>query len=118
MQQSMNQFMPQNFHAPTDFNLKFSTASTFIAGGDIPHGLGWCILLLGAAAALLPWFAGNLEPQALWKSTRAALGGGALILLYLLTGSFRFASVGILLVAAGYVLQFVGAFKERPLTVN
>ena len=41
---------------------------------------------------------------------------GAVIALYLLTQNLRFVSVGLLLVIAGYALEFVGLWKEVPRT--
>ena len=85
-----------------------------IGGGDVAHGLGWWILLLGIGAAVLPFFATNLDSQLQKKAIMAALGIGAVILLYLFTNNLRYISIGVLFVLAGYVLELVGTLQERP----
>ena len=86
-----------------------------VAAGDIAHGLGWCVLLLGIAAAVLPFVAANLDSQTCQKISLIVLGAGAIILIYLLTQDIRFASIGILLALAGYALEFAGVVKARRL---
>jgi hypothetical protein len=85
-----------------------------IHAGDIGHGLGWWILLLGAVAAVLPFLANNLDALTQKKVMLTSLGVGAVILLYLFTNAWRYASFGILLALAGYALEVVGTLKERP----
>jgi hypothetical protein len=85
-----------------------------VSGGDIGHGLGWWILLLGIGAAVLPFFATTLEAAMQKKIILAALGIGAILLIYTLSDAIRYVSFGILLVLAGYVLEVVGTLKERP----
>jgi hypothetical protein len=87
-------------------------ATLYFTGGDIAHGLGWCVLLLGLGAAALPYFAVNLNREVSQKTSLGALGLGAIILLYLLTQNLRFASVGLLLGLAGYTLEFIGFCKS------
>ena len=112
MQQSMNPQIPMN-GAPVINYPQFNT--TFrIGGGDVAHGLGWWILLLGIGAAVLPFFATNLDSQLQKKAIMAALGIGAVILLYLFTNNLRYISIGVLFVLAGYVLELVGTLQERP----
>jgi hypothetical protein len=89
--------------------------SAYIAGGDIAHGFGWCILFLGIAVAVLPVVDASLDSQTCQKISVIALGVGAIILLYLFTRNFRFVSIGILLVLAGYALEFIGVLKSRKL---
>jgi hypothetical protein len=118
MQQGMNQMMPQNqdIHFQTPFELK--TGYVNIGAGDIKYGLGWLVLLLGIAAAALPYLATNLSVQDRQKATLIGLGIGGIILVYLLTQNIRFVSVGILLAMAGYALQFMGTLKEKELRLG
>jgi hypothetical protein len=113
MQANMNRMVPANpgFNAPFASGLK--TASVSISGGDIRYGLGWLVLLLGIAAAALPYIAGNLHARDQFKATMAGLAIGAVILIYLLTQNMRFVSVGILLAMVGYVLQFLGTVEQK-----
>jgi len=104
-QQNITQQMPLN---PTvDFTVR-------VSGGDLAHGLGWWILALGIVAAVLPFFATTLEASMQKKIILAALGIGAILLIYTLSDAIRYVSFGILLVLAGYVLELVGTLKERP----
>jgi hypothetical protein len=109
-QQNMNQQMP---NMPMNFPQINSTV--LVSGGDIGHGLGWWILLLGIGAAVLPFFATTLEASMQKKIILAALGVGAILLVYVLSDAIRYVSFGILLVLAGYALEIVGTLKERPL---
>jgi hypothetical protein len=111
LQQNTNQQMPATMNLPT-----FSQPGWTIrlCGGDIAHGLGWWILLLGVAAAVLPFFATNLSGEVQKKVTLGCLGVGAVILIYLFTNNIRFVSVGILFGLAGYVLELIGTLQERP----
>jgi hypothetical protein len=110
LQQSMNQQIPVNLPI-------FSQPGWTVrmCGGDIAHGLGWWILLLGGAAAVLPFFATNLSGELQKKVTLGCLGVGAIILLYLFTNNLRYVSIGIVFGLAGYVLELIGTLQERPL---
>jgi hypothetical protein len=112
-QQSINQQMPPNITFP--FNIMRSDSRVLLSGGDINHGLGWWILLLGIVAAVLPFFATNLDKQIQKKVMLACLGIGAVILIYLFTNNLKFASIGIVFGLAGYVLELIGTLQERPL---
>jgi hypothetical protein len=116
MQGNMNRIMPSNPGFNVPFASGLATASVNIAGGDIRYGLGWLVLLLGIAAAALPYVAGNLCARDQFKATLAGLAIGAVILVYLLTQNMRFVSVGILLAMVGYVLQFLGTLEEKQLS--
>jgi hypothetical protein len=94
--------------------MPYATTISYV-GGDIAHGLGWWILVLGIVAAVVPFLAANADPQICQKISLVALAAGAIILVYLVTGYFRFVSVGILLCLAGYALEFVGVLKARRL---
>jgi hypothetical protein len=89
--------------------------AAYIAGGDIAHGFGWCVLFLGIAAAVLPFVAADLDSQTCQRTSLVVLGIGAIILIYLFTDNFRFVSLGILLALAGYALEFIGVLKSRKL---
>lgn len=93
------------------FNLH--TESINISGGNVGHGLGWFILFLSIGTAVLPLAATQLDPQTLRTASMVALGVGALLLLYLLTGNLRVLNVGIVLASAGYFLQWVCLLKPR-----
>ena len=114
-QQSMNKQMPLN--APETFtDLGQWDRTVRINGGDIGHGLGWWILLLGIGAAVLPFFATTLEASMQKKIILTALGIGAILLVYTLSDAVRYVSFGIVLALAGYVLELVGTLKERPVS--
>ena len=110
-QRNMNQMMPGNAMP----NLSLPDTTLQIHAGDIPHGLGWWILAMGMIAAVLPFFATTLESSMQKKIILAALGVGAILLIYLLSDALRYVSFGILLVLAGYALEIAGTLKERPL---
>jgi hypothetical protein len=95
---------------PTHFLSDAPTLS--ISGGDIQHGLGWLLLLLGAAAAALPYLAGNLEEQTRQRAILACLGAGTVILFYVMTRDLRHVSIGIVLAVAGYGLQWAWALQS------
>ena len=122
LQQAMNEAMSrmpmlQGMPNPAGMMSQGMTTGVtlYVAGGDIAHGLGWCVLLLGIVAAALPFVAVNLDSQTCQKACLIALGAGAIILLYLLTQSFRFVGIGLLLGLAGYALEFIGVLKARRL---
>ena len=94
--------------------MQMSENTVRVSGGDIDHGLGWWILLLGIGSAVLPFFATTLESSMQKKIILAALGVGAILLIYTLSEAIEYVSFGILLVLAGYVLELVGTLKERP----
>lgn len=98
--------------AQMNIPIKLNTGSLRIAGGDIPHGLGWIVLLLGIAAVALPYLNPGLSRSAQMKIALVALGAGLLVLIYLLTNNLRFASVGFILTGAGYALMLAGTLKE------
>src|SRR5207247_760819 len=96
---------------PMPFKLK--TESFSVNGGDIQKGLGWLVLVLGMAAALLPYVATAMDAHTQRMMRLASLGMGAVVLLYLLAQSFRISSIGIILVLAGYALEFLGTIREQ-----
>jgi hypothetical protein len=92
--------------------MNFNTGSSRFAGGDIGKGLGWIILILGIAAAVLPYIAGTVAPHTQRLIVLGLLGCGAVILLYLLTKNLRYLSIGIPVVIVGYVLEAIGPIRE------
>ncbi|HTB86052.1 MAG TPA: hypothetical protein VK742_20570 [Candidatus Sulfotelmatobacter sp.] len=91
-----------------------NSMSLQVHAGDVAHGLGWWILALGISAAVLPFFATTLKADMQKKVILAALAVGAFLLVYLLHDTLRYVSTGAILALAGYTLEFVGTFKERP----
>lgn len=113
-QQNMSQMMPGN--GMPQMNLSTSTGTVQVHAGDVAHGLGWWILALGLVAAVLPFFATNLTTQMQKKVVLAALGIGVILLVYLLSDTLRYVSIGAILALAGYALEVVGTLKEPPVT--
>ena len=116
--QAMNDMMRQMPMAqgmPDLSGMMPQSRTLYVAAGDLPHGLGWWVLVLGIAAAALPFVAANLDSQTCQKTCLVVLAAGAIILVYLLTAGIRFVSVGILLGLAGYALEFVGVLTARQL---
>jgi hypothetical protein len=107
--------MPSFRGAPIMAQGLVSGPSVHITGGDIDHGLGWFVLLFGVVAAVLPYLAANLDSETTQKVSLIALGLGTIILLYLFTRNIRVASIGLLLVLAGYALEIFGVIKARQL---
>jgi hypothetical protein len=85
-----------------------------IAGGNVPHGLGWLVLLLAVIVAFAPLEALWPQPVLRRKISILMLGVGAFLLVYLLTQNFRFVSFGLVVVFAGYALELAGVMKSRP----
>jgi hypothetical protein len=94
---------------------KLADTTVYVAAGDIAHGLGWWVLVLGIAAAALPFVAANLDSQTCQKVSLITLLAGAIILIYLFTQCFSCVSIGILLALAGYALEVIGVLKARKL---
>lgn len=96
------------------FMFNFQTPSVNITGGEVPHGLGWLVLILSLGVAALPFVTGeNLNAHTQRIITLLAFGTGALVLLYLLATYVRFLSAGILLAAAGYVVELASVLKSN-----
>ena len=92
----------------------FKTATINIAGGDIAHGLGWLVLVLGLGVAVLPYVATELERQTRRMINYLALSGGLIILLYLLVTNIRFLNTGIVLAILGYLIEIGGVIRDGP----
>jgi len=89
-----------------------SGSTVNLSGGDIGRGLGWLVLLLGVASAVIPYVTDKLDFLARKKVSLVCLGLGAVVLMYLLSGSMHTAGVGILLCLVGYALEIIGTIKE------
>jgi hypothetical protein len=83
-----------------------------ISAAHIQYGLGWLVLVLGLAAAALPYFTGNPQEQTRPRAVLACLGAGAAILFYLMAEDLRHVSSGIILAAVGYGFQLAGALQS------
>ena len=94
------------------------TGTLYISGGEIAHGLGWAILLLGLAAAAIPYFSTNLEAVQQRNLVLAALSVGSFLILYLLAENFRHLHVGLVLAAVGYALQFHGVLHRENIVTS
>jgi threonine/homoserine efflux transporter RhtA len=90
-----------------------------VRGGDLNYGLGWWMLVLALATATLPfiWPTTRENRQTQRSVALIALAAGAILVLYVLVGSLSAAAIGIMLVAVGYVLLWIGAVREylRPI---
>jgi hypothetical protein len=90
-------------------------ATVTARGGDIGHGLGWLVLLLGIAGPLLPHLVTRMDPSALRTVRWLVLGGGGFVVLYLLSQDPRAVSLGLVTVLAGYACETVALWQEsRP----
>lgn len=76
-----------------------------VAGGDLSHGLGWIVLFCGLGAAMLPFFGGGVDVATRRMVSQLALGVGTIILIYLIASGVRYLGPGLVLAAAGYVLE-------------
>jgi len=116
----MNQVVPQMPQMPGNPNFQFPNAgqnsdsanfTITVAGGDLSHGLGWIILVAAIAVAILPFAAAQLDDRSRRTASLVALGAGSFFLLYVFTQGMRFLSIGILLAAAGYAVEWIGLLK-------
>ena len=71
------------------------------------------VLFLGLGAGVVLFIVSNVRPQTLMVVILLALGAGSVVLLYLLSASFRFVSYGFILVLVGYIIQITGVMMER-----
>jgi hypothetical protein len=94
----------------------FEAGNVSISGGDIQHGLGWLALALALTAAVLPYVATTLDAATARTVRLLCLGAGGIIVLHLLTSSFRFVSIGLIVAIAGYALEVTGSLRERRTT--
>ena len=117
--QQMNFSTGGSFPTTGNFQLpmpaQWSPADITMSGGDISRGLGWMVLALAVAAAIIPYVATNLDGATARTVRLLCLGIGGIVVLYLLTQNIRFASVGLMVAIGGYAVEIAGALRERRL---
>jgi hypothetical protein len=91
----------------------FNTPSIHRNGGEMPHSLGWIVLVLAVGAAALPFLAATMARQTQRTLAFGALGAGAFAVIYLLMQDVRHAGIGMILAIAGYALEFAGTMRDR-----
>jgi hypothetical protein len=91
-----------------------ATQNVNISGGDIGHGLGWLVLLLGLGVAALPHVATTLDAATRRMISFLSLGLGGIVLLWLVAQNLRLINVGLILALGGYAVEFLGLLKSRP----
>lgn len=94
----------------------FANQTLNISGGDIQRGLGWLALLLGLGVASLPHVATTMDAATRRMISFIALGIGGIVLLWLVTQNLRLINIGVVLVIAGYAVEFLGLLNPRPRT--
>ncbi|MCX7012542.1 MAG: hypothetical protein NTW86_08270 [Candidatus Sumerlaeota bacterium] len=108
-QRQMGQLTP----TPQQRSISLNGPTVSVSGGQMSNGLGWIVLALGLAAAILPYVAAGLRRPTQQTVAFLALGAGAIILLYLLSNNLRWVSYGLLTALAGYALEIAGALRDR-----
>lgn len=88
-----------------------------IRGGNVPNGLGWTVLVLGFASALLPYLAPSLDRSPQRTLRWLALGAGGIVLLYLLSQDLRLVSAGLVITLVGYACEAIGTWREEHRSV-
>jgi hypothetical protein len=83
------------------------------AGGDVKHGLGWLVLLLGACPAVIPYVVSGIRRETRRLLMTVSLAAGAIVALYLMTSNVSMVSYGLPLVLVGFVIEGIGLFRER-----
>jgi hypothetical protein len=109
------QSLPMGQNLAGMFNNVVTSQTVRISGGEVQHGLGWLVLLLGVGVAALPYLAVNMSEQTRQRATLAGLVAGAIILLYLITQNLRYVSFGIFLAMIGYGLQLAATLHRDRL---
>ena len=89
-----------------------------VRGGEIEHGLGWLILAMAGAVAVIPlvWPARGEQRDRQRAAMVVALLVGSVLVIYLVSNGYREMNVGMVLVMAGYGVMWVGVVREyvRP----
>ncbi len=90
-----------------------------VRGGDIHYGIGWILMGLGAAAAMLPliWPARGQRRQMRDGIVLAVLVAGSILLLYVASevataGAAVRIEPGLLLMVGGFAVMWAGALRE------
>lgn len=104
---AMPEMMGQlQMNMPLNFEVK-------ITGGSLRGGLGWVALGLGFAAAFVPYAARSMDYETQRLVRFLALGGGAIIILYVLFDDPRSVGIGLIIAALGIAMEFIGVVRER-----
>lgn len=90
------------------------TPTVHISGGDIGKGLGWLVLALGLGTAALPYVATTMDSATRRMVSFISLGIGSIVLLWLVTQNLRHINIGVIVVLAGYAIEFLGLLNPRP----
>jgi len=88
-----------------------------VTGADVGKGLGWMVLILALIGTLAPHLGLSWDRLTRRTMQMLALGMGSVILLYLMTQNFRMVRIGLVLVVAGYVIQWIALLREEPLLI-
>jgi hypothetical protein len=97
----------------SQFASQLKTPTVHISGGDVERGLGWLVLLLGLGTASLPYVASTMDSATQRMVSSICLGIGGIVIAYLISQNFRFLNAGIVLVLAGYIIEFLGIRNHR-----
>ena len=115
----MQQAMPVPL--PPGYSVQVPTATRTVLevrGGDVEHGLGWIILAMAGAVAVMPlvWVGRGEQRETLRAATIVGLLVGSVLVVYLVSFFYREMSVGMVLVLAGYGVMWLGVMREyvRP----
>ena len=92
-------------------NLKSS--SYHLSGGDLSHGSGWLVLLLGIGAAVSPFVARELDAYTQRTISMVGLCIGGVVLIFLITQHFDYINIGLPLALIGLVLEFAGILNSK-----
>lgn len=98
--------------------VRLSTPTIQIRGGDVDHGLGWLVLVLGLGTAVLPIAAKQLEPSLRRTISLVALGACAIILLYLIVDNFRIINAGAPIALVGIVIELLSLVVKPAVAAN
>jgi hypothetical protein len=97
---------------------EFSDWTVMIRAGDLGHGIGWMIVALGLAAAVLPlvWPTNARNDQVQRSVSLVALGTGSALLLYIVSSLVGEPTLwwrpGVFLILLGYAIIWVGAAEK------
>lgn len=111
MQGTAQGFMPEGMSMPGMPTIATQTLN--FSGGDTGKGLGWLVLLLGLGVATLPHVAATMDTATRRMISFISLGIGGIILLWLVTQNLRLLNIGLIVVLAGYAVEFLALLNPR-----